>query len=148
MSKLSDQVREFMAAFGQHCADKPCIPPHDVVRLRARLVIEEAFELVDSLFDDEPSVKALKAAALHLASTAMVDVDLVEFADACGDLDYVTEGARIAFGVDVDPIADEIHRSNMAKVGGYLDEHGKLRKPAGWQPPDIHGCINAQRLKS
>jgi predicted HAD superfamily Cof-like phosphohydrolase len=42
-------------------------------------------------------------------------------------------------GVDVRPFFDEVHRSNMAKLGGPVRDDGKIQKPEGWRPPDIAG---------
>ena len=44
--------------------------------------------------------------------------DFVEMTDAVGDLLYVVIGAAVTMGVNLTPIFDEIHRTNMAKVGG------------------------------
>ncbi len=69
---------------------------------------------------------------------------MVEFADACGDLDYVIEGARLTLGINGKPVADEIHRTNLAKVGGPIRDDGKRLKPEGWTPPDIAGELRKQ----
>lgn len=136
-TKLSRDVREFMTAFGQHAADKPSVPPDDVVRLRLRLVVEEMFELLSAC-------DAFLGQGGAVERYAKPEVDLVELADALADIDYVVSGTRIAFGILDAPIANEVHRSNMAKAGGKLDEHGKLRKPEGWTPPDIEGELIKQ----
>ena len=120
-TKLARDVREFMVAFGQHVANKPSVPPDDVVRLRLRLVVEEMFEL-------------LSACDAYLGQGGVVEryakpeVDMVELADALADIDYVIEGTRIAFGIQGTQIADAVHKSNMAKVGGKLDDLA-LRRP-------------------
>jgi predicted HAD superfamily Cof-like phosphohydrolase len=70
-----------------------------------------------------------------------VDVDLPDFVDALGDIDYVIEGTRSVFGVDGAPIAAEIHRANMSKEpNGW----GKPAKPANWTPPDIEWELRRQ----
>ena len=67
--------------------------------------------------------------------------DLVEMVDALCDLLYVTYGAAVDLGVDLQPFFAEVHRCNMAKVGGRRREDGKWLKPAGWTPPDIAGLL-------
>jgi predicted HAD superfamily Cof-like phosphohydrolase len=62
--------------------------------------------------------------------------------DALCDLLYVTYGAAVDLGVDLQPFFAEVHRSNMAKVGGRKREDGKWLKPAGWTPPDIAGLLS------
>lgn len=136
-TKLSRDVREFMVAFGQHVADKPSVPPDDVVRLRLRLVVEETVELLRAC-------GAWIGPKNEVERHSNSDVDMVELADALADIDYVVEGTRLAFGISGASIANEVHRSNMAKAGGKLDEHGKLQKPDGWTAPDIEGALIKQ----
>jgi predicted HAD superfamily Cof-like phosphohydrolase len=158
-TKLHRQLLEFHAAFGHPISSTPCVPPDEQVRLRGRLIIEEAIEALEAMFDTTHPPDARvgpeayrsvlemhKVALLSLCAEAPVKVDLVKLADACGDEDYVVEGTRIAFGINGAPIADEIHRSNMAKLGGKKDAHGKTHKPAGWTPPDIAGELHRQGL--
>jgi predicted HAD superfamily Cof-like phosphohydrolase len=76
--------------------------------------------------------------------TAAIRVGLPELCDGLADVAYVCEGTFLEFGVDSGPIHAEVHRSNMAKVGGKADARGKIQKPAGWMPPDIGGCLRAQ----
>lgn len=49
--------------------------------------------------------------------------DLIEIADALGDLLYITYGTILKHGLQhkIEEVFDEIHRSNMSK----LDENGK-----------------------
>ena len=42
--------------------------------------------------------------------------DLIEMADALADLLYVTYGAAITFGIPLDAVVAEVHRSNMTKL--------------------------------
>lgn len=146
---LKHQVTEFMTAFDQPRRATPGVPDDATVRLRLRLIAEEMFELIAAALDssDEAAggaIRSVQSLTMTIIDHAPVGVDLPEFADACADLDYVVEGTRQAFGIDGRPIAAEVHRANMAKVGGPVDEHGKKRKPAGWQPPDIEGELRKQ----
>ena len=132
-SEIRKQVEEFMNAAGQEVKDSPESPSDEVVRLRAKLVMEEAFEMLEALFDLEskPEVKdyyqTLKGGIKELVEEFPIDVDMVEFADACADIDYVVEGGRLAFGINGKPIADEVQRTNMAKFGeGSWIVTGKL----------------------
>lgn len=67
--------------------------------------------------------------------------DVLEMIDALCDLLYVTYGAAVALGIDLEPFFEAVHQSNMAKVGGYRREDGKWMKPAGWQPPDLQRIL-------
>ncbi len=146
MTTLREQVLAFHAAMGCPSADFPAVPSDERVRLRLRLIAEEFFELVGSVLD-ESTCHSLTEARNELSFAiehASLRVDIPELADACADLDYVVEGTRIEFGINGAPIAAEVQRSNMAKVGGPVREDGKIGKPSGWTPPDIAGELRKQ----
>jgi predicted HAD superfamily Cof-like phosphohydrolase len=99
------------------------------------------------------------------ASTVQFRVDLIqeecnEFCDACGyhnfldaidalvDILYVTYGAALAFGVDLEPIFKEVHRANMTKTGGHRRADGKVLKPADFVPPNLAPIIQKQKKES
>lgn len=63
--------------------------------------------------------------------------DKVETADALGDLLYVIYGTAVEWGIPIDAVFDEIHRSNMTKAGGEKRADGKSLKPAWYSPPNI-----------
>jgi predicted HAD superfamily Cof-like phosphohydrolase len=67
--------------------------------------------------------------------------DVVGTIDALCDLLYVTYGAAVSLGIDIEPFFGEVHRSNMAKRGGSRRADGKWLKPAGWQPPDLQRIL-------
>jgi predicted HAD superfamily Cof-like phosphohydrolase len=87
--------------------------------LRANLIREEAAETI----------------------TAIESNDIVEVADGLCDLIYVALGAALEFGIDLAPLFDEVHRSNMEKVGGDIRSDGKILKPDGWKPPRIRELL-------
>lgn len=122
MSSESEMVREFMAAMGQTLPYKPGFPSGDVGAHRMGWFEEERIELYD---------------ALHAR-------DLSAVADAIGDLLYVLHGTALAFGIDIDPVFAEIHRTNMEKRNGPVGPDGKRLKPPGWQPPDIRTLLIQQ----
>lgn len=94
--------------------------------LRKKLIMEEAQETCEAIDND----------------------DLVEAIDGICDLIYVAIGAAITFGIhDLEPFFDEVHRSNMAKVGGVQDGDGKILKPEGWQPPRIAELLEELRAE-
>lgn len=95
-----------------------------LVRLRVDLIREEFDELQE----------------------AVVDEDLVEIADALADLVYVTIGMAITYGIDLRPVWNEVHRTNMMKEGGGLRADGKILKPAGWQQPNIAAALEAGKV--
>ena len=59
---------------------------------------------------------------------------------------YIAVGTALELGIPLEPVWDEVHRSNMAKVDPETGkvrkrEDGKVLKPEGWVRPDIAGAI-------
>jgi predicted HAD superfamily Cof-like phosphohydrolase len=71
---------------------------------------------------------------------------IVDIADSLADMMYVIAGAGLEYGIDLDAVMVEIHRSNMSKVNATTGkivrrEDGKILKPDGWTPPDVRGVL-------
>ena len=88
-------VGDFMEAFGQDVQFEPTWPDFNTRELRLELIQEELEELSD----------------------AVADRDMIQIADALTDLLYVVYGAGHTFGLDLDECFQEVHRSNMSKLG-------------------------------
>lgn len=135
MHKWQEMVREFMEKAEQQCPDVPTVPPMEVAQLRHELIREELREFwvgtVDSLY-------------------AFKKEDLLEqAADAIGDMLYVVIGAAVAFGIDIEPVFEEIHRSNMSKFidGQKITEGpkaGKWVKGPSYSPADVAAILRRQ----
>lgn len=69
--------------------------------------------------------------------------DRLGMIDALCDLLYVTLGAAVQMGVELDPFFSAVHAANMTKVGGSVREDGKQLKPPHWRPPDIEGVYSS-----
>lgn len=71
---------------------------------------------------------------------AELDHDLVEVADALADIVYIAYGTALAYGIDLDAVINEVHRSNMTKLQDgrpvYRND-GKVLKGPGYEPPRI-----------
>ena len=118
MSYFTD-VRDFHQAFGQRIGGAPSIP-EDVNERELRMSLLE--EEVNEYFDAEENA------------------DLVEIADALADIIYIACGTAVSYGIPLDDVFAEVHRSNMAKlVDGKVIRRadGKIQKPDSWTPPDI-----------
>lgn len=87
-------------------------------------------------FPGELRIKLIEEEADEFAEAVRAN-DLPEIVDALCDLLYVTYGAAVALGVDLDPFFREVHAANMKKSGGSRRADGKWLKPADWQPPRI-----------
>jgi len=102
---------------------QPYIPDKQRKLLRGGLIIEEISETLDAIDKD----------------------DLVKIADGIADSIVVLLGTAVTYGIDIRPVWDEVHRSNMAKKGGKLRADGKLLKPKGWKPPEIEKEVRRQQ---
>jgi len=143
------RVMEFRQAFALPVNyGAPVVPEEERVRVHLRLVCEEFFELLESSIGTWTSRPWVLSGAKERTQLAIdhcpVKVDLPEVVDALADLDYIVEGFRQELGVVGEPVADVVHASNMAKVGGKVNALGKLTKPEGWLPPDIEGELRRQ----
>lgn len=94
--------------------------------MRLRLLAEESQELDDAIRDG----------------------DLVAIADALGDITYVLFGTAITYGIDLEAVVREIHRSNMSKLDNrgqpLLRDDGKVLKSERYTPPDINTVLALQ----
>jgi predicted HAD superfamily Cof-like phosphohydrolase len=128
MSNMYRDVKDFHIAFGQRVSHKPELPDEDERHLRKTLLQEEFNEYVQAERDD----------------------DIVEIADALADIIYIACGTAVSYGIPLDKVFNEVHRSNMAKlVDGkpiYRDD-GKVLKPEGWTPPDIERILEQETFK-
>jgi len=131
-----EKVTQFMKTFGQDCPLRPVIPDLQTRILRVRLLLEEVLELteasglkiVDSLgfvFDK----KLLSGDnGIQIVENAEVKPDIVEVADAIADISYVNYGAASAYGIDISPVEEEVHSSNMTKL--FTKDEATILNPA------------------
>jgi predicted HAD superfamily Cof-like phosphohydrolase len=75
---------------------------------------------------------------------ALAVEDLSSIAKEMADLLYVVYGTAVSYGIDMDPVFREVHRSNMSKVGGHKREDGKWIKPATYSPARIEPIVAGQ----
>lgn len=121
-------VYEMMVGFGQvegedwgaHNSQPVSEPEESIRKLRHELILEEFMEFQD----------------------ASSQGDLVEVADALGDMMVVIAGTAIAYNIDLPSVLSEIQRSNLAKIepetGRVIRrEDGKILKPEGWTSPEV-----------
>lgn len=106
--------------------------------LRAELLVEKVKETLEAMTGKEVNIYIEP-------NEADQPQDIVEAVDGLIDTIVVACGAACEWGVDLQPIWEEIHRTNMAKQGGPTREDGKKMKPEGWQPPDVKGLIESQQ---
>ena len=79
---------------------------------------------------------------------AVQNNDLVEIADALGDMLYILCGTIIEHGLQhkIEAVFDEIQRSNMSKLGEdgspIYREDGKVMKGPNYFKPDFTAILN------
>src|SRR6185312_7259958 len=88
-------VREFHEAFLVPVQDRPGFSDSERRKLRQRLLWEEYREYVQAEDAD----------------------DFIELADALADMVYIIAGTAVEYGINLDAVFAEVHRSNMAKLG-------------------------------
>lgn len=124
-----EKVMHFMNKFGQEVKRKAELPNEDIVELRLDLIEEEVSELED----------------------AIDDKDIVAIADALTDILYVTYGAGAAFGINLDVCFQEVHGSNMSKLGEdgkpVYREDGKVMKGPNYREPDLEAVLGGKLPK-
>jgi len=134
-----ERVREFHETFGHPVGKAPLTPTVDRMKLRLALILEEAAELTDAMGFDGELIR--QATADVLEKGVVEHADLIEIADALGDIEYVVNGAALECGINLPQVVSEIHHSNMTKLGPdgkpiYRDD-GKILKGEGYRPPNI-----------
>ena len=113
-----DKVREFTERMEMVHDTWP--PTQDEANLRWRLMDEELTE-VQQEFIRYPK-------------------DKIKIAKELADLLYVVYGTAVSFGIPIDEVFDEVHRSNMSKlVDGkpVKREDGKVLKGPNYKPPQL-----------
>jgi predicted HAD superfamily Cof-like phosphohydrolase len=77
--------------------------------------------------------------------TASEQGDLIGIADALADIAYVVYGTALTYGIDLDSVLREVHRSNMSKLDHdgkpLIREDGKVLKSERYFPPDIASAL-------
>lgn len=118
-------LKEWHHKFSVPIKDSPQYPGEKRAMLRAELITEESQEF----------------------ASACLEGNLVEMADALGDLLYVVIGAALECGIPADAVLAEVHRSNMTKVWAdgtvHYREDGKVLKPPTYSRADVAGVLRA-----
>lgn len=119
MTKSHD-VAAFHRRFGQGYDGPPRVLPPEMLDFRSGFLHEELRE-----FDHAVAIG-----------------DQAKLLDALVDLTYVAIGTADLMGSDFDEAWRRVHVANMAKIPA-ADGTFKIRKPEGWQPPDLRDLVVA-----
>ena len=123
-----DAVQAFHEAFKIGVNQKPTIKVSDKIKeLRFNLMKEENEEYLEAVQNN----------------------DLVEVADALGDMLYILCGTILTHGMQhkITEVFEEIQRSNMSKLGEdgnpIYREDGKVMKGPNYFKPNIQGILES-----
>ncbi|MFZ3014621.1 MAG: MazG nucleotide pyrophosphohydrolase domain-containing protein [Nitrospira sp.] len=123
MTDEQAMVEAFHTKFEIVTQTTPMDVSEETKHLRVRLIQEEFDELKE----------------------AMASGNLAEVAKEMADLLYVTYGTAVSYGIDMEPVFQEVHRSNLSKIGGYKRADGKWVKPPTYSPANIEPIVEAQQ---
>jgi predicted HAD superfamily Cof-like phosphohydrolase len=138
MKTMYDQVLEFHKVYNCVISKTPTLNVYSsdsdenkrLQILRLGLIQEEFNELKDAFNEN----------------------DLIEVADACADILYVVLGLTISYGIPIDEVFAEVHRSNMSKLdengNPVIREDGKVIKGKFYSPPDLAPILHKHGWKS
>ncbi len=135
-------VRQFHEAMGVPVNDSATVLDAETRCLRVRLLLEEVLEFARaSGVRVVADASALDGTLLEVTDDPAAAPDLTAMAQELADVQYVTSGAAVTFGLPLGAVFSEVHAANMRKVGpdGKVQrrEDGKVVKPPGWRGPDV-----------
>lgn len=118
-----EKVKQFMEAFGQEVPARATFPDEETMQLRLKLIAEEVSEFAESVQEE----------------------DLVNASKELADILYVVYGAGLAMGINLDQVFNDVHNSNMSKLGAdgkpVYREDGKVIKGPNYTKPDLSWVI-------
>ena len=122
MKKQMNAVKDFHDTFGLNYNDSPTVDlEKKIIELRFNLMKEENEEYIEAARNN----------------------DIVEVADALGDMLYILCGTIIEHGMSdiIEDVFDEIQKSNMSKLGAdgkpIYREDGKVMKGPNYFKPNF-----------
>lgn len=139
-----------MAMGRQQVHMTPTFPNSATRELRARLIIEEAFETAEALgFKVELTAKG-EPYLLPRDTPLLGTIDeLAEMVDGCCDVSVVTVGTLSAMGIDDETVHAITDINNLAKFGPgcTIRADGKVIKPPGHKKPDYSSVISGYLME-
>lgn len=124
-----DMVEEFHMRFRLPVGEVPQIISPERVKKRADLLQEELKETTDCM--EAENIRGI--------------------ADGLADLMYVVIGTALEYGIPLEKVFREVHRSNMTKLNGVgmpiIREDGKVMKSNLFEPPDLGPILDWRQWK-
>lgn len=123
----SEMVRQFHQTYGVRIQEAAGLPGSERRELRGDLLREEFEELCK----------------------AEAENNFIEIADALADMLYIIHGTALEYGIPLDAVVAEVHRSNMSKLDQsgrpIYRSDGKILKGPNYSAPDIAGVLAETR---
>ncbi|UFU06212.1 acyltransferase domain-containing protein [Ruania halotolerans] len=136
-------VRQFHEVYQVPVGSQPSLTS-DRVPMRMALIAEEFAELVSAVYGTAAG-EVMEEAYTRAVRADDGARDVVEGADAIGDLIYVLYGMALECGIPLADVLAEIQGSNLSKLGAdgrpILREDGKVLKGPGYYRPDIAAVL-------
>lgn len=136
-----------MARVPQQINQIPSVPSDEDRLNRVRLAFEEVLEFAEATgVEVKVGYFTLDKTTRNVDLKINGDVNLIETADALADIEYINLGSANTYGIELQPIFNAVHKSNMKKFTGnaHKDKNGKWIKPTGWKAPNIFKLLQQQ----
>ena len=156
MKHAQNCIREMMEAFGQKVRYEPHLPGdisedmfEGLLFLSSRLQ-----QIIESHPQSDTSSKE-RILRIHLLMEEFAEYlhaeavdDIVKIADGLGDMIVIIVGTALSYGIPIDRVFEEIHKSNMSKLGPdgkpIKNDKGKVMKGPDYFRPDIQGVLGIE----
>jgi predicted HAD superfamily Cof-like phosphohydrolase len=134
---IQQAVAEFHRKFGHPVRDTPQTIEEGEAIQAFGFIEEEFNELYAALSFSDPS-----CGIADCCKEVAYEPNLVEIADALGDIVVTAYGKALRHGIDLDLVLAEIMRANMSKEANGL---GKIKKGADYKAPDVAAVLARQK---
>lgn len=138
-------IEQFMKKYGQVVRYKPTIPSADECNLRFKLIAEEVDkELLPALQKCYTAMKNFEGLDVTISNQDRQEL-LIEISDAAADTLYVVFGMMLSFGLPIEAIFAEVHRSNMSKPKLGHDKIGQKVEKGNYSRPQIAAILEVYK---
>jgi predicted HAD superfamily Cof-like phosphohydrolase len=143
-------VREFHEVFEHPVSYDPKQTPDIKIRvLRVQMLASELVELARAMgvkLKVDSTKDGTEDTCVECDSDGTNSYNVIETADALGDLRYIVDGSNLVCGIPGELVLAEIHRSNMSKLGEdgkpVKREDGKILKGPWYTKPNLNKVLS------